>query len=167
MNSQCHTDILSSALSETFCLGNMSSGTDRNLHMPIYPFLHEFSVPYRHSVFSAVRDILSWKYVFRHRQEPTHAYLPFPSRIFSAIQTFCLQRCTETFCLGNMSSGTDRNLHMPIYHFLHEFSVQYRHSVFSAVRDILSWQYVFRHRQEPTVVLRLKVTPSALRVHYR
>ena len=133
----------------------MSSGTDRNLHVPIYPFLHELSVTYILSVFSAVRrhsvlviclqaqtvtytclftlsftnfqchtdflssalygGILSWQYIFRHRQLPTHAYLPFPSQIFSVIQTFCLQRCTETFCLGNMSSGTDSNLHMPIY----------------------------------------------------
>ena len=154
----------------------MSSGTDSYLHMPIYPFLHEFSVLYRHSVFSAVRRLsvlaiclqsqavtyiclftisytnfqcytdilssalyggfLSKQYVFSHRQLPTYAYLPFPTRIFSAIQTFCLQRCTEAFCLSNMSSGTDSYLHMPIYPFLHEFSVPYRHSVFSAVRRL-------------------------------
>ena len=78
-------------------------------------------------------DILSWWYVFMHRQLPTHAYLPFPSLIFSGIQTFCLQRCMEAFCFSNMSSGTDSNLHMPIYPFLHELSVPYRHSVFSAV----------------------------------
>ena len=78
--------------------------------------------------------ILSSQYVFRHRQLPTRAYLPFSSLIFSALQTFCLQRCMEAFCLVNMSSGTDSNLHMPIYPFLHECSVAYRHSVFSAIR---------------------------------
>ena len=142
--------------------------------MPIYPFLHEFSVAYRHSVFSAVLRHSVFSGVRRHS-------------VFSGIHTFCLQHCTEAFCLDNMSSCTDSNLHMPIYPFLHEFSVAYRHSVFSAVRmhsvltiylqaqtvtytclftlsfmnfqchtdilssalygGILSWEYVFRHRQ--------------------
>ena len=200
----------------------MSSGTDRNLHVPIYPFLHELSVTYILSVFSAVRrhsvlviclqaqtvtytclftlsftnfqchtdflssalygGILSWQYIFRHRQLPTHAYLPFPSQIFSVIQTFCLQRCTETFCLGNMSSGTDSNLHMPIYprkwfrdiclqcHSVLAICLQAQTGTYTCLftlsfmncqchtdflssalyGGILSWQYVFRHRQEPT-----------------
>ena len=161
MNFQSHTDIPSAAL-----YGGILSSV-------VYGDILS-SVAYRHSVFSAVRrhsiltiylqaetvtytclftlsfnnfqchtdilssvlygGILSSQYVFRHRQLPTHAYLPFPSLIVSAIQTFCLQCCTEAFCPGNISIGTDSNLHMPTYPFHHEFSVAYRHSVFSAVR---------------------------------
>ena len=78
------------------------------------PSFMKCSVLYRHSVFSAVR---------RHSvlviclQAQTVTYTCLFTLFFtnlSVIQTFCLQRCTEAFCLGNMSSGTDSSLHMPI-----------------------------------------------------
>ena len=112
----------------------MSSGTDSKLHMPIYPFLHELSVSYRHTVFNAVRRH-SVLVICLQAQTVTYTCLFTLSFTYlSVIQTYCLQRSTEAFCLSNMSSGTDSNLHMPIYPFLHELSVSYRHTVFNAVR---------------------------------
>ena len=104
--------------------------------MPIYPFLHEFPVPYRHSVFSAV-----WRHsvlaICLQAQTVTYTCLfTLSFTNFQCHTDIMLSALSEAFCLGNMSSGTDRNLHMPIYPILHEFSVPYRHSVFSAVRRL-------------------------------
>ena len=74
-------------------------------------------MPYIHSVFSAVQRHSVLVICLQAQTGTYTCQFTLSFMNLSAIQTFCLQRCTEAFCLGNMSSGTESNLHMPILPF--------------------------------------------------